>query len=292
MAGLADQMVRHGGAVVGADLAIRSNVPAGAGLSSSASLEIAAGLALAHVAGIEVGRRDLALCARHAEEEFVGVAVGIMDQFASALAVEGHALRIWCDTGETAQIPFAESVLIFDTAVGRSPAVGGVQRATRRGGERPRAPAPASSVIAHARRRDIREEVEAAELPPPLDRRARHVVTETRRVARVVAALERGECVPGAELLASHESLRKDYECAPELDWFVERAMRAPGVRGARLTGAGWGGCAIRRRRRRIAGECRPRDRPGISCSLSPDTRLARDGGRRWCFCTSLKPET
>ena len=244
-AGLADQMVRHGAAVTGADLAVWSDVPAGAGLASSASLEIAAGLALAKIAGIDVGRRDLALCARHAEEEYVGVAVGIMDQFASALAVTGHALRIWCDTGETAQIPFGESVLIFDTGVGR----------TLRSGAFNARRAEVESALALLRRHHpslptlagaTPEEVAAAELPAPLDRRARHVVTETRRVARVVAALERGEPVPGAELLASHESLRRDYECSsPELDWFVERAMRAPGVRGARLTGAGWGGCAI-----------------------------------------------
>ena len=244
-AGLADQMVRHGGALVGADLAVWSDVPAGAGLASSASLEIAAGLALAKVAGIEVGRRDLALCARHAEEEYVGVAVGIMDQFASALAVQGHALRIWCDTGETAQIPFAGSVLVFDTGVGRALRLGAFN--ARR--------AEVESALALLRRHHpalpalagaTPEEVESAELPAPLDRRARHVVTETRRVGRVAAALERGEPVPGEELLASHESLRRDYECSsPELDWFVERAMRAPGVTGARLTGAGWGGCAI-----------------------------------------------
>ena len=230
-AGLARQMSRQGAALVGADIAVWSDVPAGAGLASSASLEF--------------GRRDLALAARHAEEEYVGVAVGIMDQFASALAVGGHALRIWCDTGETAQIPFGGSVLIFDTGVGR---------ALRSGAFNARR-AEVESALALLRRRHpalpslagaTPEEVAAAELPAPLDRRARHVVTETRRVARVADALGRGEPVPGEELLASHESLRRDYECsAPELDWFVERAMRAPGVRGARLTGAGWGGCAI-----------------------------------------------
>jgi len=85
-----------------------------------------------------------------------------------------------------------------------------------------------------------------ADLPPPLDRRARHVVSETRRVRAAVAALDAGQPLPGELLLASHRSLRDDYECSsPELDWFVERVMQEPGIRGARLTGAGWGGCAI-----------------------------------------------
>jgi galactokinase len=245
VAGVADQMVRHGAPLAGADIAVWSELPAGAGLASSASLEIAAGLALARVAGHDAGRRDLALSARHAEEEYVGVAVGIMDQFASALAVAGHALRIWCDSGETAQIPFAGSVLVFDTGVSRS--LRGIAFNARR--------AECESALAMLRHRHpglrslaaaTPEELADAELPAPLDRRARHVVSETRRVARVASTLERGDAIPGAELLASHESLRTDYECScRELDWFVERAMREPGVTGARLTGAGWGGCAI-----------------------------------------------
>jgi galactokinase len=245
VAGLAQRMSRHGAPLGGADLAVWSDVPARSGLGSSASLEIAAGLALARASGHDAGRRELALHARHAEEEFVGVRVGIMDQFASALAVTGHALRIWCDTGETAQVPFAESVLVFDTRVGR--ALRGAAYNERRG-ECERAVAllrrsvPGLRTLAAA----TPEEVASAALPPPLDRRARHVVTESRRVAQVADALEAGGAIPGAALLASHESLRVDFECScAELDWFVERAMREPGVRGARLTGAGWGGCAI-----------------------------------------------
>jgi galactokinase len=85
-----------------------------------------------------------------------------------------------------------------------------------------------------------------ARLPPPLDRRARHVVTEMARVRAVVDALRVGSPLPGEALFASHESLRVDYECSsPELDAFVERARHTDGITGARLTGAGWGGCAI-----------------------------------------------
>jgi galactokinase len=138
-----------------------------------------------------------------------------------------------------------EAVLIFDTAVPRS--LRGSAFNVRR--------AECEQALALLRRDDpalpnlaaaTPEQVSAARLPPPLDRRARHVSDETRRVREVASALERGEPMPGALLLASHESLRDDYECStPELDWFVERAMQVRGVRGARLTGAGWGGCAI-----------------------------------------------
>ncbi len=244
-AGVAVQLMREGVTLSGADLAIVSDVRAGAGLASSASLEIACGLALASTAGRDVSRRTLALCARRAEEEFVGVAVGIMDQLVCALATEGHALRIRCDTATTANVPFAGDVLIFDT---------GVSRALRDAAFNERR-AECERALALLRRADpglaslaaaTPEQVAGARLPAPLDRRARHVVTETRRVARMVAALERGEPIPGDELLASHESLRRDYECScEELDWFVERVMRERGVTGARLTGAGWGGCAI-----------------------------------------------
>ena len=138
-----------------------------------------------------------------------------------------------------------EEVLIFDTAVPRS--LRGSAFNTRR--------AECEAALRLLRERDPEltqlahttpEQVREAELPEPLDRRARHVATEMRRVHRVVEALQRGERMPGDALLASHESLRTEYGCSSaEVDWVVERAMREPGVRGARLTGAGWGGCAI-----------------------------------------------
>ena len=280
-AGVADQLVRHGAPLEGADIAVCSDLPAGAGLALSASLEIAAGLALARVARHDVGRRDLALSARHAEEEYVGVAVGIMDQFASALAVEGHALRIWCDSGETAQIPFTGSVLVFDTGVSRS--LRGAAFNARR------AECESALVMLKRRHPGLRslaaatpEGVAEAALPAPLDRRARHVVSETRRVARVASALERGEPIPGAELLASHESLRTDYECScRELDWFVERAMRESGVTGARLTGAGWGD-APSLPESRSPRERGPGDRRRLSCQHGPHGPLVdHDRGRR-----------
>jgi galactokinase len=100
-----------------AEIAVWSDVPSGAGLSSSAALEVAAGLAYAALSETEPDLRRIALDGWRVENEFVGVSSGIMDQFASALSTEGHALHIWCDTTETEHVPFSATVLIFDTGL-------------------------------------------------------------------------------------------------------------------------------------------------------------------------------
>ena len=245
VAGVAAVLGQQGTSVPACDVAVWSDVPAGAGLSSSAALEVAAGTAIADLRGFDLAPRDIALTGWHAEVEFVGVASGIMDQFASALAQPRQALHVWCDTTEVEQVPMPDAVLIFDTAVPRSLRASAFN--TRR--------AECEQALALLRRADPTlaslaavepDTVRAAKLPDPLSRRALHVSEETRRVRGAVAALKAGADLPGDLLLASHESLRVQYECSsPELDWFVERAMTAPGVHGARLTGAGWGGCAI-----------------------------------------------
>jgi galactokinase len=245
VAGVAIELSRSGVAVPPADLAIWGEIPAGAGLSSSAALEIATGLALASLAGATIELPALALLAHRAESSFVGVAVGIMDQFASALAKEGHALYLQCATPRYEHVPFTEGVLVFDTCVPRA-LRGSAFNARRSECEQAltllRGRFPTLARLADATPEQVRE----AALPPPLDRRARHVATEMERVRRFVERLRAGQGPDGELLLASHESLRADYECsAPELDWFVEQAVGSSGVRGARLTGAGWGGCAI-----------------------------------------------
>jgi len=245
VAGLIEPLRAHGIEPVGADLAVWSDLPARAGLGSSAALAIAAGLALVAVTGHAIVLRQLARLARRAEEEFAGVPVGIMDQMVSALAEEHHALHIRCDREETALVPFDEHVLVFDTRVPRALRNGAFSArrsecARALAGLRHTHPGLASLAAATP------EQVQASMLEPPLDRRARHVVTETRRVGAAVEALQRGERLPGALLAASHASLRDDFECScDELDWFAERAAKEPGVRGARMVGAGWGGCAI-----------------------------------------------
>jgi galactokinase len=183
--------------------------------------------------------------AQRVESEYVGVACGIMDQFASALSRRAHALHIWCDTGDTEDVAMRDVVLIFDTAVPRSLRGSdfNVRRAEcERALELLRSVDPSLPHLAAATPALLAE----ARLPAPLDRRARHVVEETARVRRTVDALRGTGTLPGDLMYQSHESLRSLYECSTaELDWFVERASRVEGVRGARLTGAGWGGCAI-----------------------------------------------
>ena len=245
VAGVALMLGEAGIRVPACDVAVVSDVPAGAGLSSSAALEVAVAVAIAALAGADRPLDELARLGQRAEVEFVGVNSGIMDQFAAALGQPGHALHLWCDTARYEQIPMPEAVLIFDTAVPRS------LRSSKYNERRAECDAaldllrglePGLPHLAAA----SPELVRRAALPDVLDRRARHVVEETHRVRALVAALAAGAEMPGELLLASHASLRDLYECSsPELDWFVEHARQADGVRGARLTGAGWGGCAI-----------------------------------------------
>lgn len=227
------------------DAAVSSDVPAGAGLSSSAALEVAAGSAFAALTGAHRPLKDIALEAWTVETQFVGVACGIMDQFASALSLEGRALHVYCDTMDFEHVPFSSTVLIFDTAVSRS----------LRSSEFNHRRDECREALHLLRRRDPAlehlaaaepDQIRAAQLPPVLEMRAMHVSEETRRVRKVVSQLKAGAAVDGNLLYESHASLRDRYQCSSsELDWFVDRASRAEGVEGARLTGAGWGGCAI-----------------------------------------------
>jgi galactokinase len=245
VAGVVRELSVSGARVPQLNVAISSDVPAGAGLSSSAALEVAATLAIAELLGLELSGQQAAEVAWRAETGFVGVPVGIMDQFASALARDGSALHVWCDTMRTEHVRCDEHVLIFDTGVSR-----GLRQsafATRRS-ECARALAaiqrhhPEVRDLAHASLADIEE----GGLDQVLHKRATHVVEENARVKQAVVALEETGIIPGELLVASHSSLRDLYECSsPELDWFVGHVLAFPGIRGARLTGAGWGGCGI-----------------------------------------------
>ena len=185
------------------------------------------------------------MTAWRAETGFVGVACGIMDQFASALCRAGEALHLECDTARYDFAPFGDALLIFDTAIPRSLRTSHYNERRAECDEalrllRERWPElPSLAAVAP-------EQVLEARLPAPLDARALHVSRETRRVRDAVAALRAGHRISRELLVGSHESLRDLYDCSrPELDWVVDRAIALPGVQGARLTGAGWGGCAI-----------------------------------------------
>jgi galactokinase len=224
---------------------VTSDLPAGSGLSSSAALEVATAITLAQLLGSPQPLRELALMSWRVENEFVGVSSGVMDQFASALGESGHALHLWCDTLDTEQVKMKEAVLIFDTNLPRS--LRGSQFNQRRH--------ECAEALRLLRKHDQKlanlasatpEQIRAAGLPRTLEKRALHVAEENGRVERLVKTLEASGLVAGELLYESHESLRTQYECStPELDWFVDQAKTIRGVRGARLTGAGWGGCAI-----------------------------------------------
>ncbi len=236
---------RAAGPLPGVHMLLTGDVPQGAGLSSSAALEVAVAGAIAAVAGREIGRQDMALLCQKAENEFVGVRCGIMDQMAAALAQRGSALLIDCRTLETRAVPMPGDVTIaiVDSKVPR-------RLASTEYNRRREECAEAARRLGVSSLRDLPcGQLEGARdvLPPVLYRRARHVVSENARVLAAVEAMRRDDpAALGALLWESHESLRQDFEVScPELDLLVDLARRLPAVLGARLTGAGFGGCTV-----------------------------------------------
>jgi len=229
----------------GASLAVDSDLPEGAGLSSSAALECAAALALDGLHGLDLPRPRLATLAQRAENDFVGVPSGIMDQSASLLCQAGHALLLDCRSGETTTVPLDPAgaglaLLIIDT--GARHALGDGRYAQRRD-ECDRA----AAALGVSSLREVTSLAAVAGLADPvLRRRARHVITENERVAETVALLTGGDLAGvGAVLRASHISLRDDFEVSwPEADVAVDAATAA-GALGARMMGGGFGGSAL-----------------------------------------------
>jgi galactokinase len=232
-----------GHAVDGLDVRVTDTVPLGAGLSSSAALEAAVGLAACELYGVDVPRTELAAACVRAENEIVGAQTGGMDQACVLLARAGHALLLDTRDGSTRHVPFAPAddglaVLVIDTKVRHELADGQY-------GKRRAAVEAAALTLGAPSLRDLTEE-DLRGLDADLLPRARHVVTEIARVGEVVALLDAGRLADVGPLLdASHASLRDDYEvsCA-ELDLAVEEA-RGAGALGARMTGGGFGGSAI-----------------------------------------------
>ncbi len=249
--GVAQALIRRGARLRGAELVIASDVPSGAGLSSSAALEVSTGMALVAVSGVELDLKELALAGQEAEHTYVGTKCGIMDQFTSACGRAGHALLIDCRSLEATPIPLDTSetvVVVCDTHVKHqlaSSAYNERRADCERGVELLREALPGLKAL-----RDVSVEALRAHeerLPETVRRRCRHVVTENARTLRAAAALEAGGVDELGRLMwLSHESLRDDYEvsCA-ELDALVEIAAGVPGVAGARMTGGGFGGCTV-----------------------------------------------
>lgn len=244
-AGVLDQFIGKGIDVPGMEVAVASDVPSGSGLSSSAAIEVAFAFAVQQLLGLDLDRVALALLCQQAERQFVGVPCGAMDQLSAACGEVGHALYMHFSPAQVRPVPLSENVLVVDTAVPRNLRASAYEERVRE-----------CAVALAAIRRMVpdlpslaaatMDQLDGAEMPDLARRRARHVIAECDRVRQAVALLAAGERFPGRLALASHESLRVDYECSsPELDWIVDRVMRTSGIVGARLTGAGWGGCAV-----------------------------------------------
>ncbi len=248
--GMAAMIEKDGHRLRGANLVIDGDVPTGAGLSSSAALENAVGVALATLAGVSIPPVRMAQIGRRTENEFVGVQSGIMDQMISAMGQAYHALLIDCRTYTYDPIPMPENVriVVCDSKVSRELASSAynVRRA-----ECEEAVSILSSVLPGITAlRDVTTEQLAeyeALLPPVVFQRARHVVTENARTVEGAERLRAGDAARFGELMnASHASLRDDYAVSsPQLDLLVSTAQSVPGVYGSRLTGAGFGGCTV-----------------------------------------------
>jgi galactokinase len=231
------------GGLSGASLVIDSDLPQGAGLASSAALECAVAGCLADLAGLTLSRREIADLAWRAENEFVGMPCGIMDQSAVMLCRAGHALLLDCRSGQSADIPFRLSssrLIVIDTGVRRELASGEYAARRRECDEAARLLGVPS----------LRDTSDTGDLTGVLTRRVRHVVSENARVSAAVDLLSAGSpsevpALLGALLTQSHQSLRDDYEVSwPEADLAVEAAI-AEGALGARMMGGGFGGCVL-----------------------------------------------
>ncbi len=230
----------------GANVAVDADLPIGAGLSSSAALTCSVVSCLAALAGNPgPSRLQIAALARRAETDFVGMPCGIMDQSAAMLCQAGHALLLDCRSGASAAVPLDPGqhgleLLVIDTSVRHQLADG--QYAARR-----RDCQQAAELLGVGSLREVTDPAELNSLADPvLVRRARHVVTENKRVDRAATLLRTGRMPECGELLTqSHISLRDDFEVSwPAADAAVEAALAA-GALGARMTGGGFGGCVI-----------------------------------------------
>jgi galactokinase len=243
-AGVAWALLRAGYLAGGADVAIDADLPAGAGLSSSAALECATALALTGLYQAPVRRPELAALARQAETEFVGVPCGIMDQIAALLGRAGHALLLDCRSGSATAVPLDPAaagltLLVIDTRVRH--ALGDGRYAQRR-----QACAAAASALGVRALRDVTDEDLARLADPALRRLSQHVIAEHRRVLRAADLLRAGDLAAiGPLLTESHHSLRDRFEVSwPQADEAVAAAREA-GAAGARMTGGGFGGCVV-----------------------------------------------
>ena len=248
--GMAAMIEGEGHRLSGADLVIDGDVPGGAGLSSSAALENAVGAALVALDGLHISPLRIAQLGQQTEHQYAGVKTGIMDQMISALGQAQHALLIDCRSYEFRPIPMPPDVriVVCDSKVSRELAGSAYNERRAQCEEAVRLLQPALPGITALR--DVSpEQLDTHHdlLPPLVYRRALHVVTENARTLEAAERLQDGDLERfGVLMNESHRSLRDDYEVSsPQLDTLVAAAQAVPGVYGARLTGAGFGGCTV-----------------------------------------------
>ena len=242
---------RFGVSLRGADIIITSTVPIGAGLSSSAAIEMAVGYALLSLNDVPIEKKELAFAGQQTEHKFVGTRSGIMDQFASVFGKKGNAMLLDCRSLEVEHVPINDddiAIAVIDTKVKHN--LASSEYNTRRaeceeGVEILRKQIPAVTSL-----RDVTSEMLnkfGDLLPDKIRRRCNHVVSENLRTESAADAFRRNDFAKAGELMnESHRSLRDDYEvsCA-ELDFLAETAANIQGVYGARMTGGGFGGCTV-----------------------------------------------
>jgi galactokinase len=240
---------QRGFKITGFDAVIDSSVPYGGGVSSSAALEVAAATLIEAMAGKALDPMEKALLCQRAEHEFAGVPCGIMDQFTSIFGRENHALLLDCRSRKARAVPMNDptvAVMVINTNVRHRLADGAYAQ------RRSQCEAAARALQVPFLRDATTQQLKAAQdkMEPVVWRRARHVITENERTLKFAKALQAADWAAVGQLMyASHDSLRDDYEvsCA-ELDVVVEiaRSMGEPeGMIGCRMTGAGFGGCAV-----------------------------------------------
>jgi galactokinase len=249
--GVVDQFLKAGYRVGGFNCVFGGDIPIGAGMSSSAAIEGGLAFALNALSGLKLDSLTLVKLAQKAENEFVGVRCGIMDQFINIHGREKSLLKIDCRSLEYERIPFEREdlrVVVSDTLVRRE--LASSEYNVRRG----QCETGVGALQAHdpslRSLRDVSLDLlreHRAELDPVVYRRCEYVVRENTRVGDACAALARNDfAVFGGLMNLSHAGLRDDYEVSsPELDSLVEAARRVPGVLGSRMMGAGFGGCTI-----------------------------------------------
>lgn len=248
--GVATMLEKGGARLVGADLAVSSDVPLGAGLSSSAALEVSVAHALLSSAGLPFDPVAAAKVSQRAENEFVGMRCGIMDQYIAACGVAGNALLIDCRSLGSRLVPIAPNLrLVIANSNVRHQHAGGEyndrRKACEDGVRLLKAHLGPITALRDVAPEDLERNRRA--LPDLVYRRCRHIVTENARVIEAERALKAGDFKAcGAAMNASQTSMRDDFEITcPEIDFLAEFAQGLDGVYGSRMTGGGFGGCTV-----------------------------------------------